>query len=43
MFSYGQRQMENLDRGLVAVQVSKGVFVSWRIMGQEWNNTQYNL
>ncbi|MDD3431991.1 MAG: rhamnogalacturonan lyase, partial [Bacteroidales bacterium] len=43
MFSYGQRQMEHLDRGLVAVQVSRGVFVSWRIMGQEWNNTQYNL
>ncbi|MFA5470300.1 MAG: hypothetical protein WC230_06320, partial [Bacteroidales bacterium] len=42
-FSFSQRLMENLNRGLVAVQVPNGVFVSWRIMGQEWNNTQYNL
>jgi hypothetical protein len=43
MFSYGQRLMENLDRGLTAVKVSNGVFVSWRMLGSEWNNTQYNL
>ncbi len=42
-FSFSQRLMENLNRGLVAVQVPYGVFVSWRIMGQEWNNTQYNI
>jgi rhamnogalacturonan endolyase len=39
----GQRQMEKLDRGLVAVKDSSGVFISWRILGTEFNNTGYNL
>jgi len=38
-----QRQMENLDRGLVAVKVSSGVYLSWRILGTEFTNTSYNL
>lgn len=38
-----QRKMEILDRGLVAVKVSNGVFVSWRINGTEWYGTKYNL
>ncbi len=38
-----QRQMEKLDRGLVAVQVSNGVFISWRILGSEWIGVSYNL
>jgi len=40
---YGQRQMEYLDRGLVAVKVSNGVFLSWRILGTEWLGEGYNL
>jgi autotransporter-associated beta strand protein len=39
----GQRQMEELDRGLLAVKVSKGVFVSWRVLGTEWQGVSYNL
>ena len=39
----GQRQMEKLDRGLVAVKDSSGVFVSWRVLGTEFTNTSYNL
>lgn len=35
--------MENLDRGVVAVKVSNGVYVSWRIMGYEGANVTYNL
>jgi len=35
--------MEKLDRGLVAVKDSSGVFISWRILGTEFNNTGYNL
>jgi len=29
------RQMENLDRGVVAVKVNNGVFVSWRVLLQQ--------
>jgi len=39
----GQRQMEKLDRGLVAVKDSSGVFISWRVLGTEWTSTGYNL
>lgn len=28
--------MENLDRGLVAVEVPEGVFLSWRMLGHEY-------
>jgi len=38
-----QRQMEKLDRGLVAVKVSNGVFLSWRILGTEWSGVSYNI
>ncbi|MDN3670434.1 rhamnogalacturonan lyase [Echinicola jeungdonensis] len=38
-----QRKMEALDRGLVAVQSSEGIFVSWRILGEEWYGVTYNL
>lgn len=28
-------QMEHLDRGLAAVCTSEGIFISWRLLGQE--------
>jgi len=37
------RQMENLDRGLVAVNNGNGNFVSWRWLGNESNTVKYNL
>lgn len=37
------RQMENLDRGVVAVKISNGVFVSWRVFGTEAASVTYNL
>jgi Dockerin type I repeat. len=37
------RQMEYLDRGVVAVKVSNGVFVSWRVLGTETSDVTYNL
>ncbi|MDP4291831.1 MAG: dockerin, partial [Bacteroidota bacterium] len=40
---FGQRQMEKLDRGLVAVKDSSGVFLSWRVLGTEFTTTSYNL
>jgi len=42
--SYGQRRMESLDRGTVAVPTSGGVLVNWRITGPEYGkNATYNL
>ncbi|WP_156043111.1 rhamnogalacturonan lyase [Paenibacillus sp. UNC451MF] len=38
-----QRQMEYLDRGLVAVKVDSGVFVSWRLLGNEPESIAFNL
>ena len=35
--------MEQLDRGTVAVKSGNSVFVSWRILGTEYYDTQYNL
>jgi hypothetical protein len=43
----GHYQMENLDRGVVAVKVTGGVYVGWRMFGYEYNTTAsdvgYNL
>jgi hypothetical protein len=35
--------MENLDRGVVAVVVSGGVYVGWRMMGYEYDTTATNV
>lgn len=37
------RQMENLDRGVVAVKVSNGVFVSWRMFGTDPTGIAFNV
>jgi len=43
----GHFQMENLDRGVVAVVVTGGVYVGWRMFGYEYDtaasNVVYNL
>jgi rhamnogalacturonan endolyase len=37
-------QMEKLDRGLVAVPAqSKGVFLSWRLLGTDSKETRFNV
>lgn len=41
--AHAQRAMEQLDRGLVAVKVAGGVYASWRIPGEEYYDTKYNL
>ncbi len=43
VYSFAQRQMENLGRGLVAQKITGGVYINWRITGQEWYGTAYNL
>ena len=38
------RQMEALDRGLVVSNVgTSGMLVSWRLLGTEKSDTQFNL
>ena len=41
--AYAQlRQMEYLDRGVVAVKTNNGIFLSWRILGTE-KNASFNV
>ncbi|MHB9140628.1 MAG: rhamnogalacturonan lyase family protein [Paludibacter sp.] len=37
------RQMEYLDRGLVAVKISSGVYLSWRFLGTDNIATGFNI
>ena len=41
--AHAQRTMDKLDRGLVAVQTSGGVFCTWRIYGEEYYDVTYNI
>lgn len=42
--TYAQYQMEQLDRGVVAVSRDDGsVFISWRWLGNEPDNTAFNI
>lgn len=38
-----QRVIDKLDRGVVAVKTTSGVFVSWRIQSDEYYDVTYNL
>ncbi len=38
-----QRVVDKLDRGLVAVKTTGGVYTSWRIQGEEYYDVTYNL
>jgi rhamnogalacturonan endolyase len=42
--SLAQRQMENLDRGLIAVKENNGkVFVGWRVLGTDDEGIAFNI
>ena len=41
--SDGLRQMEYLDRGLVAAQTADGIFLSWRFLGNEPDGISWNV
>ena len=43
MNANAQRVTDKLDRGLVAVKTTNGVFVSWRIQSDEYYDVTYNL
>lgn len=38
-----QRQMEYLKRGIIAIPADSGVFVSWRLLGTEAQNTHFDI
>ena len=41
---FAQRQMEKLNRGLVAIRTStSSVFLSWRVLGSDPDNVAFNL
>ena len=40
---FGQRKTDRLDRGLIAIQTTNGVYCSWRILGEEYYDVKYNL
>lgn len=37
------REVEHLDRGLVAVRIEGGVYLSWRWLGTEADSTKYDI
>ena len=41
--TFAQRYTDKLSRGLVATKASSGVFVSWRMLGEEYYDVTYNL
>ena len=43
MGSFAQRVTDKLDRGLIAMKVSDGIFISWRITAEEYYDTEFNV
>ena len=43
MSMFAQRKIDKLDRGLVAMKVSNGIFLSWRVLGEEYYDVSYNV
>lgn len=41
--AYGQRITDRLGRGLVAMKSGTGVYLSWRIQGEEYYDVTYNV
>lgn len=40
---FSQRQMESLDRGLIAVKENGNFYVGWRVLGTDADNLAFNL
>nr|WP_035651103.1 rhamnogalacturonan lyase [Flavobacterium sp. ASV13] len=40
---FSQRQMENLDRGVIAVKDKNQFFIGWRVLGTDPDNLAFNL
>jgi rhamnogalacturonan endolyase len=40
---FGQRQMENLDRGIIAINQNGKFFINWRVLGTDPDDLAFNL
>ena len=40
---FSQRQMENLDRGVIAVKEKGSFYIGWRVLGTDPDNLAFNL
>ncbi|MFH6965164.1 rhamnogalacturonan lyase [Flavobacterium plurextorum] len=40
---FSQRQMENLDRGIIAIKDKGHFFISWRVLGTDSDDLAFNL
>ena len=40
---FAQRVTDKLNRGLIAMKVEGGIFLSWRICGEEYYGTEFNV
>ena len=43
MTAIAQRVTDKLDRGLVAIKSGTGVYLSWRVLGEEYYDVTYNV
>ena len=43
VMTQAQRPTDRLGRGLVASKVDNGVYLSWRILAEEYYDTKYNV
>ena len=41
--AFAQRTTDKLDRGLIAMKVSSGVYINWRINAEEYYGVEYNV
>ena len=40
---FAQREMENLDRGIIAVKTNNQFFIGWRVLGTDADDLAFNL
>jgi len=40
---FAQRFTDRLDRGLVAMKASSGIYLSWRVLAEEYYDVTYNV
>ncbi|HEX8017933.1 MAG TPA: hypothetical protein VF465_22095, partial [Flavobacterium sp.] len=40
---FAQRQMESLDRGVIAIKDKGQFFISWRVLGTDTDDLAFNL
>ncbi len=41
--AFAQRQADKLDRGLIAMKVGSGVYLNWRLLGEEYYDVKFDV